>query len=130
VRRFTIACALLLATACSGGSDDAGGGVAMTSAQVFDPDTITVSAGATVTWDNASSEQHTVTADEGALPDGADYFASGGASTEAEANDDLSAGFVGPGESYSHTFQTPGTYRYYCIPHEEAGMRGTVIVEG
>jgi plastocyanin len=100
----------------------------MTVAQAFSPETITVAVGDTVTWDNASSEQHTVTAVEDSLPDGSDYFASGGASTEDEAGDDLSTSFVGPGESYSHTFETPGTYRYYCIPHREAGMAGTVVV--
>jgi plastocyanin len=100
----------------------------MTVAQAFEPQTITIDAGQSATWDNVSSEQHTVTADEGALPDGAGFFASGGATDEEAANDDLSAGFVGPGESYSHTFETPGTYRYYCIPHRESGMVGTVVV--
>ena len=101
----------------------------MTSAQAFAPETITVAVGDKVTWDNASSEQHTVTAEQDSLPDGSEYFASGDAPTEAEANDDLSAGFVGPGESYSHTFDAPGTYRYYCIPHRESGMTATVVVE-
>lgn len=128
MRRLTIIAVALALSACS--SEDAGGGdVEMTVAQAFAPETITVAVGDTVTWDNASGEQHTVTAEGDSLPDGADYFASGEASSEEDANDDLSASFVGPGESYSHTFETPGTYRYYCIPHQEAGMAGTVVVE-
>jgi plastocyanin len=101
----------------------------MTAAQSFSPETVTISVGDTVTWDNGSSEQHTVTAEESDLPDGADYFASGDPASEDEANDDVSAGFIGPGESYAHTFDMPGTYRYYCIPHQEAGMEGTIVVE-
>jgi plastocyanin len=34
-----------------------------------------------------------------------------------------------PGDSYSHTFTTPGEYRYICIPHVLSGMRGTITVE-
>ena len=29
-----------------------------------------------------------------------------------------------PGESFSLTFDTPGTYGYYCEPHQGAGMAG------
>jgi plastocyanin len=120
---------LLVAVACSGAESREGGGVEMTSAQAFSPETITVGVGDTVTWDNGSTEQHTVTAEQGSLPEDAAYFASGRAASEKAANDDLSDGFVGPGDSYSHTFETPGTYRYYCIPHRDAGMTGTVVVE-
>lgn len=127
MRRIALVFLLLVATACSGG-DGGGGDVGMTVDQAFEPGTITIAAGESVTWDNGTAEQHTVTADEGSLPDGADYFASGGAATEDDANGDLSAGFVGPGESFSHTFETPGTYRYYCIPHKGAGMTGTIVV--
>jgi plastocyanin len=101
----------------------------MTAAQSFSPETVTISVGDTVTWVNGSSEQHTVTAEESALPGGADYFASGNPASEDEANDDVSGSFIGPGESYAHTFETPGTYRYYCIPHHEAGMAGRIVVE-
>lgn len=33
-----------------------------------------------------------------------------------------------PGESWSYTFETPGEYEYYCLPHP--WMRARVIVEG
>ena len=34
-----------------------------------------------------------------------------------------------PGESFSHRFDTPGEYRYICIPHVLSGMRGKIIVQ-
>ncbi|MFC6976072.1 plastocyanin/azurin family copper-binding protein [Halomicroarcula sp. GCM10025709] len=30
--------------------------------------------------------------------------------------------------TYSHTFETEGTYRYVCTPHEGLGMKGAVVV--
>lgn len=30
--------------------------------------------------------------------------------------------------TFTYTFNQPGTYRYYCIPHEFVGMTGTVRV--
>jgi plastocyanin len=32
------------------------------------------------------------------------------------------------GETFEVTFEVPGTYRYVCLPHEDHGMRGTVVV--
>ncbi len=32
------------------------------------------------------------------------------------------------GFEYSHTFQTEGTYEYYCDPHQGAGMNASIIV--
>ena len=32
------------------------------------------------------------------------------------------------GFSYEHTFETLGTYEYYCQPHQSAGMVGTIEV--
>ena len=34
-----------------------------------------------------------------------------------------------PGESWEETFDTAGTYDYYCEPHRGAGMVGKVVVE-
>jgi Cu/Ag efflux protein CusF len=31
-------------------------------------------------------------------------------------------------EKFSYTFTVPGTYQFHCHPHEEAGMKGTLIV--
>ena len=38
------------------------------------------------------------------------------------------SGQLEPGATFSHTFRVPGTYRYFCVPHEVAGMIGTLIV--
>ncbi|NYT85181.1 plastocyanin/azurin family copper-binding protein [Pollutimonas harenae] len=39
------------------------------------------------------------------------------------------SGYLMPGESFSVTFDTPGVYDYYCVPHEHAGMVGRIIVD-
>ncbi len=96
--------------------------VGMTNDLRFDPETVRIQAGETVTWRNTSDVMHTVTADKDLasdpshvqLPEGAEPFNSGN---------------LQPGESFSRTFSVPGTYKYFCIPHESQGMLGTVIVE-
>ena len=95
----------------------------------FTPETRTVAAGDTVEWVNDTEEAHTVTAVEGSLPDGAEYFSSGGASSEEEATANLADELIEPGESFEWSFDEPGTYRYYCIPHRGDGMEGSVVVE-
>lgn len=72
----------------------------------FDPEVITIDRGTRVVWDNDDNVDHTVTST------GYHYFASG---------------ILDPNDSYSHTFNTSGTYTYYCSLHPE--MRGTIIVE-
>lgn len=119
----------MLALAACSGDDATGTSVAMTAGQTFDPEELTVTAGQTVTWTNESSESHTVTASEDGLPEGASYFASGGASSEDAARDDLEDGLLSEGETFELTFDEPGAYRYVCIPHEEQGMVGTIVVE-
>lgn len=69
----------------------------------FDPKTIEVDAGATVTWRNEDNFTHTV---------------------EVEGREDMK---VEPGESVSVTFSKPGTYDYVCTLHSH-DMRGEVIV--
>jgi len=92
------------------------------------------SAGDTVVWANSGSRKHTVTAYESGVPDGADYFASGGFDSESEAREAWQkslngGGNIAPGETYEVTFDVPGEYYYFCIPHEGAGMRGKILVE-
>src|SRR5215216_1474257 len=76
----------------------------------FDQANITVPAGTTVTWVQSGNNSHTTTSydglwDSGLLPGGS-------------------------GQTFSFTFNTPGTYRYFCRPHEAVGMVGTVTVTG
>lgn len=101
------------------------------SADEFLPDEYETTVGETVTWKNTSTKAHTVTAYDTAIPEEAQYFASGGFDSQAEAIDawyDRFGGRLNAGDSFSHTFDVPGEYRYYCIPHDAAGMVATVIV--
>ncbi|KPN31113.1 plastocyanin [Halolamina pelagica] len=98
----------------------------------FDPQTITVARGEEVVWENTGTRDHTVTAYEASLPDGAAFFASGEYESEQAARDAWANGAGGAlsnGEQFSYTFEIPGEYKYFCIPHESGGMMGTVIVE-
>jgi plastocyanin len=87
----------------------------------FQPQVVTIRAGQTVLWKNTSLIWHTATADprqakrpeDVSLPEGAEAFDSGK---------------VVAGDSFSHTFTVPGTYRYFCRPHELKGMVGQVVV--
>ena len=117
-----------------GGSGGGGTTVDMTDNLVFEPESVTVSVGDTVTWENVGSVGHSVTAYEDEIPDGAAYWASGDFDSEQAARDayvpgDTGAGDVPGGESWEHTFETAGTHEYFCIPHESAGMVGTVEVQ-
>ena len=101
----------------------------------FSPDRITVTPGDTVVWKTVGQAGHSVTAYEEQIPEGADYWASGGFDTEQAARDgyefggDLEqTGNVAAGQSWSHTFETEGTHEYFCNPHEAGGMVGTVVV--
>lgn len=76
----------------------------------FHPDPLRVPAGATVTWVNCETppqEPHTTTSD------------TAGVWGSAELN---------PGERFSHTFPTQGSFPYHCIPHETF-MRGEIVVQ-
>jgi len=99
----------------------------------FRPEELTVEAGTAVEFLNTSDHSHTVTAYQGLYPDGAEYWASGGFDSQDAAIDDWQSteqrGKLEPGESYEHTFELPGTYEYYCIPHERSNMVGTIVAE-
>ena len=95
----------------------------------FVPATLKISPGETIVWINESDEAHTVTAFEDRIPSGADFFSSGGAASEEQANDSLPDQLIGPGETYELTLDEPGSYSYYCIPHRQDFMRGLIVVE-
>jgi plastocyanin len=73
----------------------------------FEPSTLTVSAGAVVTWRNEDDAPHTVIG------------------TDAESP--IRSPPLDSDERYSITLTKPGTYRYFCSLHPH--MTGTVIVE-
>ena len=103
--------------------------VEMATEFTFDPETITITPGGTVTWMNTSDVDHTVTAYEDGIPDAATYFASGGFESERSPRDRVNKGRIAPDNEYEQAFEQPGTYQYYCIPHESSRMIGTVRVE-
>ena len=113
-----------------GGLDDDDYDVGM-SANAFLPERVEVTVGDEVVWGNNGTRGHTVTAYESGLPDGATFFASGGFGSTDAAREAWSGGREGniaPGETFAHTFETPGEHRYFCIPHERKGMVGAVVV--
>ncbi|SHK21061.1 DUF5059 domain-containing protein [Haladaptatus paucihalophilus] len=113
------------------GVPDAADHVIDVKAVSFDPEKLRIETGDTVAWKHVGGEAHTVTAREESLPEGASYWASGGFDSEKKAVSgwDAGKGAVQSGQSYVHTFETKGTFEYYCIPHEAAGMTGTIVVE-
>lgn len=91
-------------TATTGSSG--GGGTKVTMKQfAFNPATVTVRVGDTVTWENQDGADHNVIADDGSFK---------------------SADF-GQGKTFSFTFTKAGTYPYSCHIHPD--MKGTVIVQ-
>ena len=106
---------------------DVGGNVAadvtMDDRLRFTSETVRIRTGQAVRWTNTSSLIHTVTAD----PSKANNANSVGLPSGARPFD---SGDLRPGDVFTHTFTEPGTYRYFCIPHEGAGMVATVIVSG
>lgn len=79
----------------------------------FNPLELTVKAGTTVTWTNRDAILHTVTSGTG--PDG----------KTGEYDGQLGDA----GVTFSFTYDTAGTYEYFCSRHSTVpGMHGTVIV--
>jgi plastocyanin len=66
---------------------------------------MTVKVGTTIEWKNGDQVPHTVTADDNSFD----------------------SGLIDGGGTWRHTFNTPGTYTYHCIPHPF--MVGTVVVQ-
>jgi plastocyanin len=96
--------------------------VDMTDDLKFAPADVTLSKGGTVTWKNSGATVHTATADPSKASSPADASLPAGAKA-------WDSGDVQPGGSFSHTFDTAGTYKYFCVPHEAAGMVGTITVK-
>jgi plastocyanin len=70
----------------------------------FQPASLEVTAGTTVTWTNSDAAPHTVTADNG----------------------EFDSGRLAPGASFSQTFDAAGTFTYHCEIHPQ--MAGTIVV--
>ncbi len=72
----------------------------------FNPSSLTISKGASVTWTNDDSTTHTTTSDTGLWD----------------------SGNLSPGQSYTRQFNDTGTFPYHCSIHVGQGMKGTIIV--
>jgi plastocyanin len=70
----------------------------------FNPATITVNAGTTITWTNKDGVAHTVTSNTGVFD----------------------SGTINVNGTYSHLFSTAGSFPYHCTVHPS--MTATVIV--
>lgn len=90
-------------TVCTPGN----GTVCMTPSNTFDPASMTVAVGSTVTWMNTTGVTHNVTFDTPGSPASIASFASG---------------------AKTATFPTKGTFAYHCTIHG-ASMSGTITVQ-
>ena len=89
------------------GGDGSGGAAAVSIVDFdFEPAEITVPVGGTITWTNTGEQPHTATAQDREL---------------------LQSGTLRPDDTYNETFDTAGTYEYFCEFH--ANMKGTIVVE-
>lgn len=105
--------------ACDGGAPVTHD-VTVGSGFMFAPSALTICAGDTVRWTWATGG-HTVTSGANCTPD--NQFCSPN-DTNCAAGATSAANAV-----YTHTFPTPGTYPYFCVPHCMAGMTGTITVQ-
>jgi len=94
-----------------GGGGTGGGGAPPPSAasvrmagKAFSPGSVTVAVGGVVTWTNNDTTAHNVTSTSGAFR----------------------SATLQPGQTFTFTFTTPGTYPYLCTLH--GGMNGTIVV--
>lgn len=124
---ITLAVTLLVVAACSSGGSStapsapaqsqapasqapasqapaAGGSAVAISGFAFQPAAVSVAVGSTVTWTNADSTSHTVTADD----------------------DSFKSDTLGKDATFSQTFSTAGTFAYHCAIHPS--MKATVTV--
>ncbi len=95
--------------------------VEMTGNYEFVPDSLTIKQGDSVTWVMVTKKAHEVasgTVIEG--PDGREGVPDGLWKSETLRTTD---------ESFTYTFNSTGTFPYYCDSHVDQGMIGTITVE-
>lgn len=87
----------------------------------FDPVGLAIDPGTTVTFVNESGSHSTISYTDGVgqasttrIPDGAQSWES--------------SILTASGATFDHTFETPGTYDYFCGPHKSLGMVGRIVV--
>jgi plastocyanin len=91
------------------------------SAVWFDPVGVLIELGQTVRWINADrGNSHTSTAYHPAN--------TGHPQRIPEAAEPWNSDYLLPDQAFELQFTVTGVYDYFCIPHEEAGMVGRIIV--
>lgn len=132
--RVTLLALALLATSCSdGASETTSKGASQTPKQgntrtveaevvdtAFKPLELTVDAGTTVKWTQTGRQPHSVTAAD-------DAYDSNPTCSPLRSDECL-----GEGDVFTHTFEEPGTYLYYCRVHglpDGTGMVARIIVK-
>ncbi len=105
------------------------GTVLMAGGNSFTPAEVTVEVGENLEFRNESGAAHSVTAYDDGVPGGAEYFSSGNFKDEGAAREGVAATLIKPDDSFEIILDEPGTYRYFCIPHESQGMKGSITVE-
>lgn len=100
-----VAAVALVATGASQSASQATKTVTI-KATTFSPTSRTIATGDAIKWTNADTKNHQVIANNGS-------FASG---------------TIGPGKSYTHTFNTAGTFKYHDALHP--ALTGKIVVNG
>ncbi|VVA95452.1 unnamed protein product [Arabis nemorensis] len=93
------------------GSDDGG--------LVFVPSEFTVAKGEKIVFKNNAGFPHNVVFEGDEIPSGVDV---------SKISMDEQELLNGPGEKYEVTLTVPGSYSFYCAPHQGAGMVGKLTV--
>jgi plastocyanin len=88
----------------------------------YTPEKVAIKVGDTVKWVNDGQTVHDVSTSAANAQNPKDTSMPKGATA-------FDSGFIPPGGDYSYTFTVPGTYRYFCLPHEKAGMVGVIVVK-
>jgi plastocyanin len=106
----------------------------------YTPVELNIGAGDTVTWDNNSFTPHTVTFIPGPPPADFSPFVADGVTSNYSQGQFLNSGLIANpalsgaigvpvvGDTFSLTFDTPGTYQYICALHADSGMVGVIHV--
>ena len=89
---------------------------------MFRPDHPKIKVGQTVKWINKGETVHTVTADPSQAPE------PGWVSVPA-GSEELDSGYMSPGDTFTYQFKVAGVYKYFCLTHEQEGMRAQIEVE-
>ena len=119
--RVALAAGLFLVTVAAVSPVLAADGAVSIAGRAFEPATITINVGDTLTWTVTESinEPHSVTS--GTPQDSGKVFDSGTAGSNNSFN------LRDIGQTYENTFNEPGEYLYYCVIHP-VEMTGKVVV--